>query len=189
MAKQIFLAIVIFLSILSPMKTYSLIYVGVGGDYIVPMGKLSDVNLDAFGFNLQLESRTFCKLWYGLRFDYVSFEPTKPISEHYYESMMLISPKVRYNFLAGDCHDYTGKIVPYVQGMLTISSIDGTDKKTLMGFGGGAGGGFALGFQMFKTCMMMDFNALYSAPNFIARADGRPPLQMINVSLTLSVGL
>jgi len=188
MRKFIF-TILFFVLLLIPYKSYSLFFIGVGGDYVMPISKLSDVNLDAFGFNLQLESRTYCKLWYGLRFDYVSFDHVMPVSDDYYESMFLFSPKVRYNFLSNNCNDYTGKIAPYLQAMLTLSSIKGTDNKTLTGFGGGAGGGLAIGFQLFKTCMMLDFNALYSAPNFIARADGRPSLQMFNFSLTWSVGL
>ncbi len=189
MLKKIIFAVILIIFLLVPAKTFSLLYVGVGGDYIIPLAKLNDVNLDAYGFNLQLESRTYCKLWYGLRFDYIWLDPKLPVTENYYESMLLISPKVRYNFLPGNCFDYTGKIAPYLQGMLSISSIDGTDKKNLMGFGGAVGGGLALGFQLFKTCMMFDLNALYSAPNFIARADGRPSLQMINFNISLSVGL
>jgi hypothetical protein len=186
--KTIFSAILIVF-VLLPVKAFSLIYVGIGGDYIIPLAKLNDVNLETYGFNLQLESRNFCKLWYGLRFDYIWLDKKLPVKDDYYESMLLISPKVRYNFLSNNCTDYTGKIAPYLQGMLTISSIDGSDKKNLMGFGGAAGGGIALGFQLFKTCMMFDLNALYSAPNFIARASGRPSLQMINFNISLSMGL
>ena len=189
MRKTIFLPMILLILLLQTPKSYSLIYVGIGGDYIIPVAKLDEVNLDAFGFNLQLESRTYCKLWYGLRFDYITLDAKKPITEDYYKSMMLISPTLRYNFLSHNCIDYTGKIAPYVQGILTLSSIEGSDKKNLMGFGGGLGAGIAVGFQLFKTCMMFDLNGLYSAPNFITRADGRPPLQMMNVNLSLSVGL
>lgn len=188
MIRYLFLGI-LFLVLFYPVKTNALVYLGVGGDYIIPTAKLSEVNLETFGFNVQIESRKHCKLWYGIRFDIFSLDKKMPVKEDYYESMVLISPKVRFNFLPNNCNDYTGKIAPYLQGMLTISSIDGTDNKNLLGLGGAAGGGIAMGFQMFRTCMMLDFNALYSAPNFIFRADGRPPLQFINVGIILSVGL
>jgi len=189
MLKHFILIVVTAFIFLAPNKAFSLFYLGVGGDYIIPIARLSETNKETFGLNIQLESRKYCKLWYGLRFDYFAPDYVETNFDDWYQEFVLISPKIRYNFLSNDCLDFTGKIAPYLQGMLTISSISGSDQLNLMGLGGGIGAGFAVGFQLFKTCMMLDLSGIYSAPNFLLKADGRPSLELYNLSLTWSVGL
>jgi len=165
------------------------LYVGAGPEYMIPQDQLSNVNQESFGVSVQLESRRYCNLWYGLRFDYLSLEKLEDLAEdvNYFEDALLISPELRWSFLGKDC--FTGKFLPYIQGMLTISSIGGTDNLNRLGLGMGGGAGFALGFTLLDLCWMIDLNAIYSAPNAIWRAEGRHNLQSINLSLNLSVGL
>lgn len=165
------------------------LYVGAGAEYLIPQDQLSEVNQESFGISIQLESKRYCNLWYGLRFDYLFLEKLEdlPADTDYFEDAFLISPELRWSFLGKDC--YTGKFLPYLQGMVTISSIGGTDNLSRLGLGMGGGGGFAVGFTIFDLCWMFDLNAIYSAPNAIHRAEGRHNLQSINLSLNLSVGL
>lgn len=175
--------------LLSAPGLFGQLYVGAGPEYIIPQDQLSKVNQESFAVNLHIESRMYCNLWFGMRFDYLFLEKADNLLEetNYFEDAFLISPEIRWSFLGKDC--YTGKFLPYIQGMCTISSIGGTDNLSRLGFGMGGGGGVALGFQLFELCWMADLNAIYAAPNAIARADGRHNLQSINLSLNLSVGL
>lgn len=175
--------------ILSAPGLFGQLYLGAGPEYIIPQDQLSEVNKESFGVSLYIESRMYCNLWYGLRFDYLFLEKADDLPEgtNYFEEAFLISPEIRWSFLGKDC--YTGKFLPYIQGMFTISSIGGTDNLSRLGCGMAGGGGVALGFQLFELCWMADLNAIYAAPNAIARADRRHNLQSFNLSLNLSVGL
>ena len=181
-------AMILVLFIMSFGVARSQFYLGVGPEYIVPMGKFADMNKSAVGFNLQYESRNYCKLWYGFRFDYMSLDSADDNKTGIYvENALLLSPTLRYNILGDDCYKYN--YVFYVQGMLHISSIGSTDELNRMGLGGGLGVGAAYSFSFLKRCWMIDLEGLYSAPNVIYRVDGRESLQSLNISLTLSVRL
>jgi hypothetical protein len=121
--------------------------------------------------------------------DYYSFDPKDELEggADYFENSMLISPGIRYNFLGKKCREYNW--VPYGQLLLNISSIGGTDEESRFGLGASAGAGVAYAFVMFDRCWMIDFNALYMAPNAIARAEDRDMIQSLNVGLTLSIRL
>ncbi|MEI6090143.1 MAG: hypothetical protein WCR42_06810 [bacterium] len=184
MDKKYILIILLFLFSVcykSPAQTYF----GAGVDYIYPLGKLNEVNKPAFGYNIQLESRNFCKLWYGLRLDYFSPNKVDSMNTSYYKNFILISPQVRYNFV--NCNSYQRKLIPYIQALFTISSITGLDDAQKLGLGGAAGGGLSYGFSIGKTCFLLDLNVLYNADNFIYRVESRPSLESITGSINLSV--
>jgi len=187
MKRSIILIISIF--ILTVEFSAAQIYLGAGPEYIIPQDQLSNVNQESYGVTVQLESRRYCNLWYGLRFDYVFLEKLEDLPDgvNFFEDAFLISPELRWSFLGKDC--FTGKLLPYIQGMLTISSIGGTDELNRLGLGMGGGAGVAIGFTLFDLCWMADLNAIYSAPNAFWRAEGRHNLQSINLSINLSVGL
>ncbi len=165
------------------------LYIGGGPNFLHPQNKLSETNNLSSGFNIILESRTYCKFWYGLRADYFAFAMKDDIGpdSNYFQNAFYISPQVRFNIFGGDC--YNDKVIPYLQAMFTFSSIGNTDERSRFGLGGAGGGGVTLGFSLFDLCWLLDLNALWSAPNSIARADKRNSIQSINFSLTLSVGL
>lgn len=167
--------------------SYSASYLGLGANYLIPNASFKDYNNNSFGFNIQLESRAFCKLWYGMRLDYYSLKKLSDTSSNYFDKAIYLSPQIRYNFIS--CENYRKQIIPYVQGLLTISSVSGTDEASRLGLGAAIGGGAVFSFELNKTCYMLDFNILYSAPNFIYSVDTRPTLKSLNFSLTFGVAI
>jgi hypothetical protein len=184
MYRKYILIVLVFLFALS-YNSLAQNYLGAGVNYVYPMGKLQEVNKPAFGYNVQLESRNFCKLWYGLRFDYFALEKADSLNTGYYKNFTLISPQIRYNFV--NCQSYQRKLIPYIQALFTISSITGLDDAQKLGLGGAAGGGISYGFAISKTCFLLDLNLLYRADNFIYRVDTRPSLESVTASINLSV--
>lgn len=185
--KRLFYSFFFLLFLYAPPELDSQIYFGLGPSYLMPQTNFKDANKESFGLNVQLESRVFCKLWYGLRFDYHSLTKVDEIVPEYFEEYILISPQVRYNFFGADC--YTSKVIPYLQFLFNISSIKGTDERDRLGLGLSGGLGLSVGFELCTKCWLLDLNGNYAAPNAILRADGRQNLQSINISLTLSIGL
>lgn len=169
----------------SSCKSMAQSYLGAGVNYLYPLGKLAEVNKPALGYNVQLESRSFCKLWYGLRLDYFALDKADSINTDYYKSFVLISPQIRYNFT--DCQSYQSKFIPYIQALFTVSSITGIDNAQKLGLGGSAGGGISYGFSISKTCLLLDLNLLYNSDNFIYRIETRPSLESVTASINLSV--
>lgn len=160
-------------------------YIGAGLNYVTPLSKFKEVNKPTFGWNVQVESRNFCKLWYGLRVDYFNLEKADTLTTDYYKNFILLSPQIRYNFT--NCNDYKKKLIPYIQALFTLSSITGTDEASKLGLGGSVGGGITYGFSLFKTCFLLDLNVLYNADNFIAKVETRPSLESVTASINLSV--
>ncbi|MFA6571387.1 MAG: hypothetical protein WCT77_09135 [Bacteroidota bacterium] len=189
MIKKFILGTFLSIFFLLPVAAFAQIYVGAGPEYVLPMGELNERNKSAIGVSVQLENRYICQFWYGIRFDYIPFDKKEGLLEGltYFKNGFYISPEFRYNFVGGDCRKYDW--IPYAQGLLTLSSIGNTDEFSRLGVGGALGAGIAYSFSMFNLCWMLDLNAMYSAPNFLYRADGRSSLQSINVGLTLSVRL
>lgn len=181
--KYIFIILILLISV--NYNSSAQTYLGAGANYLYPLGKLSELNKTAVGFNIQLESRNFCKLWYGLRFDYFALDKADSMNTGYYKTFILISPQVRYNFV--NCQSYQRKLIPYIQALFTISSITGLDDAQKLGLGGAAGGGLSYGFSISKACFLVDFNLLYNADNFIYRAELRPSLESVTASINLSV--
>lgn len=168
-------------------------YLSLGGENLVPTGKFKETNKPALGFNLQLENRSFCNLWFGFRFDFAKLDSLDdvPIGTNYFNSYFLLSPELRYVFLLSDKHSFNDAFYLFIQGMWHFSSItrkQETDESNL-GLGGALGGGLGFGFTLFKLCWSVEFDALYSSPNFILKSDKRPTLTNFNFGLTLGVRL
>jgi hypothetical protein len=186
--KRIFFFVLIFsLFILS--QGFSQIYIGAGPDIIIPVADFDNINKPSAGFNFQIENRFFCKLWYGLKIDYANINKKDglPLNTNYYDQFVLISPQIRYNLT--NCDNYHKQGFPYLQTGLTFSSVSDVIKSSKFGLGGYLGAGFNYGFTLWKICWILDFNASYSSPNFIYRAEERNSIQSINVGLNLSIGL
>jgi len=183
-----FLSIAAFLSIFFlPGALFSQFYFGAGVNGLLPQNKFKDMNKEAVGANVVIESRSYCNLWYGVRLDYYSFEKKTDTTWRYFENGLYFSPQVRYNFLISDC--YNDKTIPYLIGMFTISSLGANDDESRFGLGGAFGLGVVMGFDMLGRCWHLDLSGLWSAPNSIARGDGRYSIQSINLGLTLSMSL
>jgi hypothetical protein len=166
------------------------LFVGAGATFFKPLSVTEDVLQNSLGINAVFELRNYCKLWYGLRFDYFSYQKRNDLvfGTPFFTDALYISPEIRWNIFGDKCYESNFHL--YLQGMLTISSIGATDDETRLGLGGAAGLGLAYGFTLFgNPCWLIDLNALYSAPNFIIKPEKRAKLQSINLSLTLSVGL
>lgn len=181
-----FFTIFIMIFALGFAKANSALYIGAGGNYLVPMGKFEDFNKESFGFKLEISNKNFCKLWYGLRLDYFSLKEQAKTLPHF-KKEVLISPVVKYAPFVEECYD--NKLIPYLTGQLNISSISGTDELSQLGLGASAGLGFAYNFKLFGKCWMLEAEGLYSAPNTIYRDDDRLNLKSLNVGLSLSVSL
>jgi hypothetical protein len=186
--KFIFGTLIAFI-IIPSLSAIAQIYVGAGADYALPLGELKDRNKSAIGIKVEIESRHVCQYWYGIQMEYIPFEKNVGLLEGltYFKNGFYFSPAFRYNFVGGDCRKY--KWIPYAQALFTMSSIGNTDEYSRLGLGGALGAGVAGSFNLFHLCWMLDLSALYSAPNFMYRADGRASLQSVNVGLTLSVRL
>ncbi len=163
---------------------YSQIYVGGGVNYAMPMENFTDYNKNVIGYNIQLENRQFCKLWYGLRFNYTELEP-QDNQINYFKTISELTPQIKYAPFTSNCFDH--KFIPYLYGNLSLSSITGTDELSKIGIGAGLGIGLAYNFKLFDSCWMIELNSIYSAPNTIYRADGRENLKLINSAITVSV--
>ena len=171
-------------------KNFTTTFLGIGGNYLIPYGQLEKLNDNAIGFNLQLESRRLCNLWWGLRADYFALDSLEDQAnniQNNFKSIFTISPSLKYVFCGSDCQK--AWIKPYVNALVNVSSIRAIDEKSTLGFGLSGGGGVLFPFHLFGMCWGADLNALFAAPNCIYRADGRENIQYINVGLTLSVGL
>lgn len=189
MKKNRIIITIIFFMLYFPFLVYGRFFVGAGPNYAIPLSRFSELNKSALGFNIQIEDRGYCNLWYGVRIDYNAFDSAANLkaNDNYFDKCLVFSPEMRYVF--NKCESYNNNFMPYIQGELNISSINGKDEKGNLGLGASAGAGVIYGFTLFKRCWSLDLNVLYSAPNCLIRADGRPPLQFMNVSLTLGFGL
>lgn len=161
-------------------------YFGAGVNSIRPLAQFSDENQSAFGLSIHYESRRYCRLWYGIRFDLFEPDEAEPNIPHV-TSVANFAPQIRYNLLP--CDGYRDTWMPYLQLNFDISSIGHTDESSRLGLGGSAGAGVSYGFNMLKTCWILDLNAKYCAPNFIYKDDGRYDIQYLNVGLTLGLAL
>lgn len=178
--------LLLLLLFLYPRNALGDIYYSLGGNYLIPLAKFSDKNKESLGFKLEIMNKNYCRLWYGLRFDYFKLQKKEGVVD-YYKKELLISPTIKYSPFVKNCYDW--KLLPYAEVQLNISGISGTDERSQLGFGGGAGLGLAYNFKLFKKCWMIDLDAIYSAPNFIYRADKRDNLKSLNCGLSLSVSL
>jgi hypothetical protein len=164
-------------------------FVGLGGTYSMPQGDFDKTNSSSPGFLLNIESRSICELWYGLRLEYISYDKKEspPVNMPVFENIVSLSPHIRYNFFAKETLD--GVFIPYIQAFLHFSSIGANDEKNKLGMGAALGAGITYSLCAAKRCFSFDLGANYSSPNGFFRADTRPGLQSINISLIISVGL
>lgn len=161
-------------------------YVGLGGSYNLPYKNLENFNENSVGYRLELISRSYCNLWFGVKADYINYKPKGQIVPSIKDAL-LIQPEIKYAPFVE--HQYNGKIIPYLQGNLTLSSIKSTDRQDQFGFGYGLGLGVCYGFKLFDKCFMVDLDGLYSLPNNIYKDDNRMKIETINIGLTLSMDL
>lgn len=181
---------VIFTFLILSSIAYSNIYVGAGFSYLLPTSVMQDYNQDGIGLKLELSNKTYCKLWYGVRLDYLSLNKANdPI--RYYDRAISLNTFLKYAPFTDDCYD--NKVIPYLQGMIGFSSITPNETFTNNGsnlaLGGGLGLGLAYNFKLFKKCWMIEIDGLFYAPNSIERAKQRDNLQSFTVGLTLSMSL
>jgi hypothetical protein len=187
MGKYLFFLFILLFAIIPQSRSQAKFYVGAGPDYIMPQGDMKKFNMESLGTSIIIESRNYCRLWYGLRIDQVAFDKVDSARTTQFTNAFLLSPGLRYSLVG--CDRLFGVFMPYIQAMVTISSIGRVDNTNRLGLGASLGAGAAYGFELFSLCWMLDANALYSAPNAVFRAVDRPSLQSINLSLNLSLGL
>lgn len=167
-------------------KSNSQFYVGGGAEYIIPAGESADIMQEAIGLNLQFENRSVCWLWFGLHTSYSSLEPVEdyPLSLPYYESVLTISPTVRFNPFSMNCDTYNW--VPFLKGQLNLGLVDNTDELSKFGVGTTFGAGLAYSFNLFEQCWMVEGGMDWSSPNNIILAEGREPLFLYKANFALT---
>lgn len=169
--------------------SYSQIYAGLGGGFLQPFGKFEETNKSAPSYIVNLENRYYCKLWYGVKFEYSDLKPVDGLdaATPYYNNILNISPQIRYNFLGLNCYDNVA--FPYLQLGLTISSAGRSDNTARLGLGALGGGGVSYGFSLFDACFLLDANASYNLPNVILKNDKRDNIEYLHINLILNVKL
>lgn len=177
------------MSAFTPQFLFAQIYGGIGAGYIQPFSDFELINKSSISYIANIENRYYCKLWYGVKFEYSEFDPADALSPDlpYYNNILNISPQIRYNFLGLNCYDNV--VFPYLQLGLTISSAGMTDNSSRLGLGALGGGGVSYGFSLFNTCLLLDANASYNMPNIILKDDLRTEIQYLHINLILNVKL
>lgn len=148
-------------------------------------GNMSELNENFSSFNLSIENKYYCSIWWGLNIRYAQLEKLAeaPLNQNYYSELFTLEPNIKYNFL-NENDNYS--FIPYLKGTLLLGMLDNTDKKLDASVGIGAGLGIAYGFELFNTCMMLDLSANYNSFNALLRANGRNSLNTANINLTFS---
>lgn len=185
-------SLIVFLLIVYPAIS-SPFYFFLGCTNIIPTAKFKETNKTSLGFNISLQERSFCNLWYGFRLDISKLDSLDNVlvGTNYFDSYFLFSPELRYVFLLSEKNKYDDSFYLFLQGLLHFSSItrkQETDESNL-GLGGSLGAGIGFCFKLFKTCWAVEIDGKYSAPNFIFKSKQRPSLSNYNFSLTLGVNL
>lgn len=190
--KSVFLGLILFIS-LHLCANSSPFYLGVGVNNVVPTGEFKNLNQPSLGFNFQLQNRSYCNLWYGIRIDYASLDSASQTyaSTRVFSKYLLVSPELRYVFLLSGKKSLDDVFYLFLNGLVNISSI--TSKQTTdesnFGLGGSIGGGVGFCFSLFHLCWTTELNGLFSAPNFILHSKSRPSLTNFNFGITLGVRL
>lgn len=143
-------------------------------------------NNDALSYNFELENRSVCWLWGGLDLQYTSYERPENTSllSPTYESIFIVGPKIRYNFVGDDCNSYD--FIPYIQSRLNISIVENTDELTKPNLGANFGAGLAYSFNAFSSCWMIDLSVDWGSPNNLLLPEGRLPMHYYDIGLNLS---
>lgn len=168
-------------------------YLGVGLNNILPTGEFKKLNQSSLGINFQLQNRSYCNLWYGIRIDYATLDSASHTlaGTRVFNKYLLISPELRYVFLLSQKQSLDDIFYLFLNGLVNISSITSrqTTDESNFGLGGSIGGGTGFCFNLFQLCWTLEFNGLFSAPNFILRSESRPSLTNFNFGITLGVRL
>lgn len=167
--------------------SYSKYYAGFGGNYNLIQKPNDLINNDFASYNLHLENRSKCKLWYGLALNYSSLSnnidalPDSP----FFNYIAQFEPSIRYNFIANNTVTYS--FVPYVKTSLLIGYVDAKDQLSDKSLGGTLSAGLSYGFIAFDECFMIDLNFGYTGFNTLYRSDNRMFLESLNFGLNLSM--
>jgi len=184
------LLIILFgLFIIMNQNLQSQLYGGLGAGYIQPFGEFDEINKSALSYSVNLENRYYCRLWYGVRLDYSEFEAKDGLDSTipHYNNILNITPQFRYNFLGLNCYDDV--VFPYLQLGMIISSAGSSNNSSRLGLGALGGGGLSYGFNIFKTCFLVDLNASYSMPNILIKDNTRKEIHYLHLNLILNVKL
>ena len=184
--KLFFFIAIIGFSFAIPAKGGGL-YLSAGPEYFIPQKNFDETNKACWGIKAEITGKKYCKLWYGLRFDYLFLKQKDDLTQMFYDQAFYLSPVIKWAPFTDNCYD--NKFIPYLQGMLNLSIIDGNDDASQLGLGGALGLGVAYNFKLFERCWMLEADGIYSAPNAFYRDDIRNTMQSINFALTLSVAL
>ncbi|MGQ9818759.1 MAG: hypothetical protein ACUVQ1_02370 [Candidatus Kapaibacteriales bacterium] len=188
-----FLSSLIFISFLIINAYATPFYFGVGLENIVPQNEFKNMNKQSIGIALQIQNRTFCNLWYGVRVDYSKLDSLENVlvGTNVFDKYFALSPEIRYVWLLSERHSYDDSFYLFANALLSLSSItrrQNTDESN-WGLGGLLGVGIGFGFQLLKLCWILEMNGLYGSPNFIFKDNLRPTLTAFNFSLVLGVRL
>lgn len=168
-------------------------YLGIGVNNLVPTGEFKNLNQSSIGLNFQLQNRSFCNLWYGVRIDYASLDSARRTlaGTRVFDKYLLISPEIRYVYLLSQKRTLDDVFYLFFNGLINISSITSKQatNESNFGLGGSLGLGAGLCFNLFHSCWTLEFNGLFSAPNFIFRSKSRLSLTGFNFGVTLGVRL
>ncbi|MFP4369700.1 MAG: hypothetical protein ACLFR2_08980, partial [Candidatus Kapaibacterium sp.] len=133
------LIVLIFLFAVSR-ESVAQLWMGAGAGTPLVMTPSYQLKESGRNINIQLESRKYCNLWYGLRIDHFEYEKQEDYPLATYTDGIFLQPEFRYIFIPTDCHNY--RIAPWVQLMMIFSSIDADNDTALGGIGAGGGLGF-----------------------------------------------
>jgi len=161
-------------------------YLGTGVNYNALAGESADRNKNSLGYHVEFENRSVCWLWFGVHADYINLEPLDdyPLSQPYYESILSISPTIRYNYLSLDCNSYD--LVPYLKSQINLGLANNSDELSRMGMGTTFGTGIAYSINLWDQCWMIDMGIDWISPNNIILADGRLPIFYYQADIALS---
>jgi len=185
--KKLLITFVLILASISSYVRANGLYLSIGPEYFLPQHNFDATNESSWGIKAEITGKKYCKLWYGLRLDYLSLKKKDESAQSFYNKALYLSPVVKWAPFTNNCYD--NKLIPYLQGMLNLSIIDGNDDASQIGLGGALGVGLAYNFKMLNKCWMIEADGIYSAPNAFYRDEIRKTIQSINLALTLSMAL
>ena len=176
------LAILFPLFLGAPLGAQTL-FTGFGPTYSIPLDTFGVSNRASFGGSALIESRRYCQLWTGLRLGFTQYRPKNDTVRSYYRNALSISPEARYFFAQ------PLELPLYVQGMVTLSGIGGTDSVSRVAVGLEGGVGYLLFYDSNCCGWFIDLHARYQRPNLFFRSEERPSLSSLLVGLSFNLAL
>jgi hypothetical protein len=147
------------------------------------MSTFDTTNKGSFGGTLTFGSRKYCHVWTGLRLNYTAFQRKTDSTQLYYTTAVSLSPEARWFPALPTSFPF------YIQGMLTLGGIGGTDSASHVGLGAGAGIGYLLFYDSNCCGWFLDLYVRYDVPNAILRSSLRPALPAVVAGLSFNLGL